>query len=266
VTIDRGGFALNPTNCGASAITGSVSSVEGAHAPVATPFGMTNCASLGFSPKLTATVGAQSSKANGASFTTKLVIPKAPLGTQSNIAKVKVDLPIQLPTRDETLKKACLAKVFESNPALCPPGSLVGHATASTPLLPVPLTGPAYLISHGGEAFPALTMVLQGDNVTYELVGTTLIRKGITSTSFKTVADVPISGFELSLPTGQYSALAANLPTKAKGNFCGSKLTMPTSFVGQNGVELHQSTPIAISGCKKAKAKPKKAKAKTKKK
>ena len=61
-----------------------------------------------------------------------------------------------------------------------------------TPILPVALTGPAIFVSHGGEAFPSLTMVLQGDGVTIELVGTTFISKaGITSTTFKTVPDQP---------------------------------------------------------------------------
>ncbi len=83
---------------------------------------------------------------------------------ESNIARVKVDLPKQLPSRLTTLQKACLAKVFEANPAGCPPASAVGHATVHTPLLPVPLEGPAYFVSHGA-AFPDLEIVLQGDNI-----------------------------------------------------------------------------------------------------
>jgi hypothetical protein len=108
-------------------------------------------------------------------------------------------------------------------------------------------------VSHGNEAFPALTIVLQGDGVTVELVGSTLIRKGITSTTFKTVPDVPFEKFELSLPQGEYAALAAPLPAKAKGSLCGQKLEMPTEFVAQNGLEMHQNTAISVSGCSKRK-------------
>ena len=171
------------------------------------------------------------------------------VGSQANIARVKVELPKQLPSRLTTLQKACTAAQFEANPAGCPAASMIGHAKATTPLLPVPLKGPAYFVSHGGEAFPSLMMVLQGDGVTVDLVGTTFISKaGITSSTFKTVPDAPFSTFELTLPEGPYSALAAN------GNLCKSKLAMPTEFVAQNGAEIHESTKIAVTGCPKAQA------------
>jgi hypothetical protein len=106
------------------------------------------------------------------------------------------------------------------------------------------LTGPAVFVSHGGEAFPSLTVVLQGDGVTVDLVGTTFIDKaGITSTTFKTVPDDPFSTFELTLAQGPDSALAAN------GDLCTSKLVMPSEFVGQNGAVLRQNTQIAVTGC-----------------
>ena len=65
---------------------------------------------------------------------------------------------------------------------------------------------------------------------------------------------MPFNTFTLTLEQGKYSALAANLPAKANGSFCGQKLVMPTAFVAQNGAEIHESTPISVSGCAKAKA------------
>jgi hypothetical protein len=147
------------------------------------------------------------------------------------------------------LQQACPAATFEANPAACPPASIVGHATASTPVLPVSLSGPAYFVSHGGEAFPDLIIVLSGYGTTVHLVGSTFISKaGITSSTFKTIPDVPVGTFEMTLPQGKYSALAAN------GNLCtAKKLAMPTSFVAQNGAEIHTSTPILPTGCTKKK-------------
>jgi hypothetical protein len=174
----------------------------------------------------------------------KLTYPKAPFGSQANIKSVKVDLPKQLPSRLTTLQKACTAAQFNTNPAGCPAASVVGHAKAITPLIPVPLEGPAIFVSHGGEAFPSLTMVLQGYGITIDLVGSTFISKsGVTSTTFKTVPDQPFSSFALTLPTGKFSALTA------LGNVCAEKLSMPTEFVGQNGAEIHETTSIGVTGC-----------------
>jgi hypothetical protein len=255
VMINRPGFTFNPTNCTKAAIDGTLSSSEGASAVVSTPFQVTNCATLAFEPKLAVSTTAKASKAHGAGLTVKLVAPAQGPQTsgtpeEANIAMVKVDLPKQLPSRLTTLQKACLAKVFEADPADCPAASVVGHAKAITPILPVPLEGPAYFVSHGGEAFPSLIMVLQGYGTTVDLVGTTFISKaGITSSTFKTVPDAPVSSFELTLPTGPYSALAANLPANAKYSFCGQKLALPTAFLAQNGAEIHEQTPVAIEGC-----------------
>ncbi|MFZ1154576.1 MAG: hypothetical protein WAN93_06690, partial [Solirubrobacteraceae bacterium] len=146
-----------------------------------------------------------------------------------------------------------------ANPAACPSASIVGHAKATTPVLPVGLEGPAYFVSHGGEEFPQLIIVLQGYGTTVHLVGSTFISKaGVTSSTFKQIPDVPVGTFELTLPQGKYSALAAN------GNLCTTKkLVMPTSFIAQNGVVKNTTTPITPTGCTK---KAHKAKSKHKKK
>jgi hypothetical protein len=47
------------------------------------------------------------------------------------------------------------------------------------------------------EAFPCLVMVLQGDDITVDLLGMTQIKGRITSTTFKTVPDMPFSACEL---------------------------------------------------------------------
>jgi len=256
VNVNRGGFTFNPTNCTPTHVTGTVASAEGASSPVSIPFQAGECRSLAFAPKFSVSTQGKTSKAKGASLTTTIAYP-APFNTYANIAKVKVELPKALPSRLTTLQKACTAAQFNANPAGCPAASVIGHAKAVTPLLPVPLEGPAYFVSNGGEAFPNLIMVLQGYGVTIDLVGDTFISKsGITSSTFKTVPDQPVTSFELALPEGPYSALAAN------GNLCKSKLVMPTAFVAQNGAEMKQNTKIAVSGCPKAKKAKKKKKSK----
>jgi hypothetical protein len=181
VTINREHFTFNPTNCAPLSITATINAYEGASQPLSVPFQATNCASLKFAPKFAVATAGKTSKANGASLKVKLTYPKAPAGSYANVAKVKVSLPKQLPSRLTTLQKACLAAVFDANPANCPKESIVGQAKVLTPVLPVPLTGPAYFVSHGGEAFPDLTIVLQGYGLTVQLVGSTSIKNGITT-------------------------------------------------------------------------------------
>jgi hypothetical protein len=244
------------------AVTGTITSSEGVSRPVAVPFQVTNCATLAFKPGFSVSTSGKTSRARGASLHVKLTYPKAPFGSQANVKSVKVDLPRQLPSRLTTLQKACSAAQFATNPAGCPADSRVGSARAITPLVPVPLEGPAYFVSYGAAKFPELVIVLQGYGITADLHGETFINEktGITSSTFRTVPDQPVESFELTLPEGPYSALAAN------GNLCTSKLVMPTAFTAQNGDVIHQSTKISVSGCAKHKKtkKHKKSKGKTK--
>jgi hypothetical protein len=266
--IDRPGFMFNPTSCAPMSFAGTATSTEGATAPIASHFQVGSCQALKFQPNFKVSTSAKTSRVDGASLDAQIVYPTGNLGfnqasSQSNIQSVKVELPKRLPSRLSTLQKACTAQVFEANPANCPAASAVGHATAVTPVLNVPLTGPAYFVSHGGEAFPSLVVVLQGGGVTVDLVGTTFISKqGITSSTFKQVPDVPIASFDLVLPEGPYSALTGT------GNLCKGTLLMPTEFIAQNGAELSQKTKLSVTGCPKAKqatAKHKRKRAKAKK-
>ena len=307
VFVNRHDFTLNPTDCeamsfAATVIGGGADPTEPADndpVTVNTPFRVTACQALKFAPKFAVTTSGKTSKADGASLTAKLTYPTGALGQDANIKQVKVDLPKQLPSRLTTLQKACTAAQFNTNPAGCPAASLIGTAKAVTPIIPVPLEGPAYFVSHGGEAFPDLEIVLQGDGVTIILTGNTFISKaGITSSTFKTVPDQPVTSFELTLPEGPYSALAADgdlcdatktvtVKTKVEERVKGKlvrrngklvkvtkkttktvaeSLQMPTEFVGQNGVVIHQTTPVSVTSCPKAKPakKARKAKAKAK--
>jgi hypothetical protein len=179
----------------------------------------------------------------------KIAYPAGAFGKQANFRAAKFVFPVQLPSRLETLQQACDVAKFVSDRSACPVHSVVGTAIVKTPVLPVPLVGSVYLVSHKGESFPQSVMVLSGDNVTVELVGETLIRHGVTSVTFHALPDVPFSSVEVSLPTGPYSLFGANLPHESY-NFCGRKLTIPTALVAQNGLEIHQSTAIKVTGCR----------------
>ena len=186
--INRPGFILNPTSCAPQSITGALSGFQGATAAVSSPFQATGCGALPFKPQFTASTQGKTSKANGASLHVHIGFNSG----DANIHRVELEIPKILPSRLTTLQKACTEAQFNANPAGCPKESLIAKAVAHTPLLPVPLTGPVYFVSHGGAAFPDTVMVLQGDNVTLDIVGHTDIKNGVTYSRFETVPDAPV--------------------------------------------------------------------------
>jgi uncharacterized repeat protein (TIGR01451 family) len=250
--IDRPEFMFNPTSCAPQSFSGTAYGFEGGQYPIESHFQMGSCRSLLFKPNFTVSTSGKTSRKDGASLDARIVYPVGNLGanqasSQSNIKRVRVELPKQLPSRLSTLQKACTERVFQENPADCPAASKIGQARAITPVLPVPLNGPAIFVSNGGAKFPELVVVLQGYGVTIDLHGETFISAaGITSSTFNNIPDVPIASFELYLPEGPDSALSAN------ANLCKSKLVMPTEFVAQNAAVIQQNTKIAVAGCAKA--------------
>jgi hypothetical protein len=248
VTVDRAEFTFNPTNCEKQQIGATLTSDQGASGTLTVPFQVTGCAVLAFKPRFKVSTSGKTSRKNGASLTVKLSYPPGSFGKDANIHMVKVSLPKQLPSRLTTLQKACPDTTFNQDPAPCSQASRIGTATATTPILANSLAGPAYFVSHGGAKFPELIIVLQGNGITVNLHGETFINKrGITSSTFRQIPDVPVQTFQLNLPQGSNSALAAN------GNLCKAKLTMPTALTSQNGLVIRQSTPIHATGCPKAK-------------
>jgi hypothetical protein len=250
VEINRPEFMLNPTNCSQLQITGRLTGEQGASAPLSSPFEVGNCATLPFKPALTASTQAKTSKQNGASLRVKVTQKPG----EANIHRVDLQLPTVLPSRLSTLQKACTVEQFDTNPAGCPPGSVIGTATAITPVLQTPLTGPAYLVSHAAAAFPDIEFVLQADerggNIEIVLDGKTQIKKGITYSHFETVPDAPISSFETNLPEGPHSVLSTAYPGRT--NLCAQKLLMPLALTGQNGAVIKQTQRIGVTGCQYA--------------
>jgi hypothetical protein len=246
VTVDRAGFQFNPTNCNATAVTGTLNGAQGASDGVSYPFNVSNCASLPFKPTLTAAAGGHGSKPDGTNLDVK--ITSAGLG-QANIAKVDLQLPPALPSRLTTLQKACPEAVFNASPASCDEGSVIGHATVHTPVLKSPLSGPAYLVSHGGAEFPDVEFVLQGEGITLVLDGKTDIKNGITYSRFESAPDAPFTSFETELPAGPHSALTPSVPESENFSLCKTSLAMPTTITAQNGAVITQTTKIAVTGC-----------------
>jgi hypothetical protein len=240
VAINRQNFLYNPTNCSAFTTETTLASTFGATQGLASPFQVQNCSALAFKPKFGAASEGKTSKARGASLETTLKMPSG----DANVKSVMVQLPKQLPSRLTTLQKACPEATFNANPYTCPSGAFVGGVRANTPTIGVKLKGPAVLVSHGGRAFPDLDLLLEGEGVRVILVGNTDIKNEITTTTFASTPDVPVSSITVNLPIGSHSALTAN-----GANLCRRKLVMPTTITAQNGSVVKQNTTIKLTNC-----------------
>jgi hypothetical protein len=240
--IDRSNFLFNPTSCSTGAVGATVESNEGASVTLDTPFRVTGCSGLSFSPKLTArTQAPASSVANGASLRMNVTL----LGRhRANIRSLSVTLHGALHPRLTTIRQACPVAVFSSDLRRCPPGSVVGRAAVRTPVLASPLEGAVYLVFRGGLSYPNLIVRLAGDGVSAELEGVVTISPSrLITVAFKSLPDVPMDTLTLDMPRSPNSMLGA------LGDICKSPPSLDYSAVGYNGARIKHFARIAVKGC-----------------
>ena len=248
IAITRPNFLTNPTSCGPLTLTGTLGGTAGTFAgfgstigatqAISVPFQVANCAALPFTPTLTATTNGVTTQAAGASLEVKLTQPAG----QANTKSVSIQIPSQLAARYETEQNACPAATFAKGPSNCPASTIVGQVTATTPLLPGSLTGPAYYVYQTGVGLPNIDVVLTGDGVTFDLtVSNNLNSKGLVSSL--NAPDVPISSFELNFGQGPHSLLSAN------GALCGQSIKLATTLDAQSGASKTVTVPVTVANC-----------------
>jgi hypothetical protein len=139
--------------------------------------------------------------------------------------------------------------------AQCPAKSVLGKATAYSPLLAEPLKGKVYFRSNGGEReLPDLVASLNGQ-IHVNLVGfiDSVHKKGSevsrTRNTFANVPDAPVSKFVLELLGGKKGLLQNST------NLCKSTNRATVKMDGQNG-KTHDFEPVIEPNCgQKAKKK-----------
>ena len=256
VDADREDFVFNPTSCEQLHIEATIAGTPplgSSEAPrsvqVSSPFAVAGCRNLPFKPSFSASTQAHAHRLTGAS----LIVKVAQKPGEADIRRVDLQRRPSCPHVSRRCAKRAPKLSSRRMPAGCPPESVIGEGSAVTPVLNVPLTGPAYIVSHGGAAYPDVVFVLQGAGVRIDLTGGTQIKKDFTFSKFETVPGRSDQLFRSRLPEGPHSVLTSNLPGKAHEDFCGLGLTMPTTITAQNGAQVTQSTKVTVSGCPKKK-------------
>lgn len=235
LALDRPGFMRNATSCAPGEIAATFRSPGGQTATSAAPYRSTGCADVPFSPDLSGSMGARGQLRKGSHPPVTVAVTQGP--NQINARTVTVTLPRQVGVDVQRLGRAC------PEGQDCGARAQVGTATAVTPLLPLPLTGPVSLVAPAGGGLPELEVQLEG-LLSLTLRGTASLSTGLVQTTFDGIPDVPLSRFELALAGGGDGILLAGT------GLCADPARVSGTFVGQNGAEHAAQARLTVPGCR----------------
>ncbi len=256
VVLNRPEFTLNPTSCDPMNVTGTLTSTAGLVSSDSSRYQAADCSALGFSPKLKIALTGKGRTRSGQHPTLSATVTQ-PAG-QANIASARVALPLSLALDPNNSQHVCaypIAQAVSTGPADCPASTLVGTATAITPLLSQPLTGPVYLVqgirfSHGQQirTLPSLLVALRGQ-IALDLRAQTSVSHGKLVSTFPTIPDAPVSKFTLTISGGRKGILVI---TGRGRSICGTPQVSNATLGAQSG--KRRSSAITMSTpCKAAK-------------
>jgi hypothetical protein len=235
-------FTLNPTSCDPMQIAGSLTSTAGTVSPLAVPFQVGGCSALGFKPKLAIRLKGGTTRGAHPALSATVTYPQS--GKYANIKTAQVTLPHSEFLDQAHIGTVCTRVQFAADQ--CPAKSIYGKATATTPILEAPLSGPVYLRS-SSHKLPDLVVDLHGQ-VDVALAGRIDSVDGGIRTTFEAVPDAPVSKFTLQMQGGKKGLLvnSTNLCRHPKTNKAISLME------AQNG-KVFDTEPALANSCKKAK-------------
>ena len=255
VTVDHDKFMVNPTNCTATKVAGQARSAEGAKVDLSSRFQVGDCASLALKPELALTLSGKGQTTDGKHPAVSAKLTQAP--GQSNLKKVRVELPLSLALDPDNANGLCEFVDGSKIVPTCPQASIVGTATARTPILSEPLTGPVYFVKNVRKdpksgrdikTLPKLVIPLVGQNgVRLTLTGTSAVVNDQLVTTFDEIPDAPVSSFELNINGGKGGILVVS---GDKADICKSTQIADQGIAGQNGKTSLAGVFIQTPACK----------------
>jgi hypothetical protein len=230
-------FMRNPTSCpGPHTTNFTAVPYTGTTATGTASFNTTGCENLDFSPAFTAEVGGTGQTTNGVGTTasTAILQDDDEAGLHDAVVTVPPDLN---PNATVFFGSHCSQSDFLAS--ACPSNTVVGFATAASPLLPQPLIGNVVLVNSAG-AFPNLGLDLQGA-LHLLLQGETAINPN--TVTFHGLPDIPIARFQLT-----FTNPPALLGTSRDLCVPPSPL-FHAAFTGYNGASTSVDASATVDGC-----------------
>jgi len=256
VDLNRPDFTVNPTSCNPMSVTGTLTSTGGLTYTGTSHFQVGGCQDIGFTPKLKIALTGKGKTKSGdhPTLTATLTDPAG----QANIQSAKVSLPLSLALDPNNSNNVCAfatAQAVHGGAVGCPASTIVGTATAVTPLLSQPLTGNVYLVqgirtnSQGQQikTLPTLLVPLRGQ-IALDLRAQTSVSGGKLVTTFPTIPDAPVSSFSLKISGGKEGLLVV---TGRGLNVCAKKQVGNADFGAQSG-KTHTGNMTLSTPCGKA--------------
>lgn len=245
-------FTLNPTNCAKQTNTATIRGGGGdptnpaawSSVNASVPFQATNCDALGFKPSLALKfLGKKKTTRRAGHPRVQATLTARP--GDANLSQTVVTLPKSELIDQGHIKTICTRVQLAAGN--CPDNAIYGYATAESPLLGQPLSGPVYLTS-SSHTLPDLLADLHGQ-VNIRLRGVIKsVKKGRIQTTFAGIPDVPVSTFRLTLRGGKKGILVNSK------DLCAKKYFSRFTFKGQNGAQLiKKRSRLQVAACGKVK-------------
>jgi hypothetical protein len=240
--VERPNFTLNPTGCKPTVTAATFFGSGFATANATAPFQAADCASLAFKPKLAISLKGGTRRGSHPALRAVVTYPKPPY---ANIARAQVTLPHSEFLEQSHIKTICTRVQFAQGAVpgeKCPPGSIYGRASATTPLLDEAVSGPVFLRS-SSNPLPDLVIALHSPKINVNVVGRIdSIGNGRIRTTFASVPDAPVARFTLEMQGGKKGLLVNS------ANICRNTNRAIADFTGHNG-KVERFTPVVKAKC-----------------
>ena len=231
------GFIRLPTSCKTHTVGFDATAYDAQTASGSATFETTNCGALPFTPELSARI----KRVGLVNEPVELSTTIAQTIDEAGLLRAQVILPAGLGGNNDVLNNKCSTADFAAGS--CPAPSIVGSASATSPLQAQGLSGPVALVEPAAPGLPDLGIDLRGP-LALKLKGTLgFTPEGRNIVVFDNLPDIPISEFTLTFAGGQ-----GGLVIPARDVCAPPPLTFDANFLSHSTATL-ATTATATVDC-----------------